>query len=80
MRTACSTTPIWLRVYNFVRYLLGVLLMILTEVSFAYQILVQLHYQIMLKLDYAVTSVYNDRQNAVYSSTSVRTVSTEASK
>merc|ERR1711892_1523480 len=60
-----DSLPIFVWLYNWIRYLVGVMFSAVTELSFAYQIIIQSHYQLMLKLDQVVTSVFDDRQNSM---------------
>lgn len=63
MRRGTGSLPIFVWLYTWFRYLVGVIFSALNELSYAYQIVIQSHYQFMLKLDEVVTSVYDDRQN-----------------
>jgi len=58
---ATGSIPLWFWLYNWIRYLAGVLFSSLTELSFAYQIIIQSMYQVMLGLDMLVTGIYDDR-------------------
>ena len=58
---AAGSIPLWLWLYNWIRYLAGVLFSSITELSFAYQIVIQSMYQAMLGLDQFVTGIYDDR-------------------